>query len=173
MIIHYFFREKSDKNLVDYIAFVQDCLLKICKEKESGLLGLKYYGGPEVICSECKTRQVVPYVKYDHEKDSIQRDVKGSHTCYECNALLLVSISTARVHITQTNQRRGGGGHWPMCTCTLKKPDHLEAHMLFDIHFTIFVYCYFRNHIKHFSWLNLKNLSHKVIDIIIICTCDV
>ena len=75
----------------------EDYLSKICKE--SGLSGLDYFGGPQVICRSCDWEEVVPCVVYKSED---VRQVEDLQTCAVCGEDLnieqwLVSANIYRV----------------------------------------------------------------------------
>ncbi len=50
LLCFYSCRDEDEKNPVQYIQFIHQCLIKICGEKKLPMQGLKYDGGPEVKC---------------------------------------------------------------------------------------------------------------------------
>ena len=96
------FRLKGERSPIKYIQFIHKKLFDICQQ--SGLEGLKYYGGP--ICRDCKDSEdekivVLRCVEYATEPDAntdANDETNADPTCevctedYNVNELLLVCI---------------------------------------------------------------------------------
>ncbi len=96
-IVLCFYSCRDEKDPVQYIQFIhQECLSKICDEKNLPMQGLKYYGGPEVKCKEegrsCPA-DILCCVRYEDGKPSEEETTKMKcPTCltmYDINDLLV------------------------------------------------------------------------------------
>lgn len=82
-----FFRPKREKSPIKYIQFIHKKLFDICQQ--SGLEGLKYYGGP--ICKDCKDDGkivVLRCVEYGTEPgtNSVEQDANNAEADPICDA---------------------------------------------------------------------------------------
>ena len=76
------FRVEDEKTPIEYIEFIHKKLVSICQE--SGLQGLKYFGGPEVTCKGCKKRRVLRCVTYGIGTNADVKKVVAHPNCFFC-----------------------------------------------------------------------------------------